>query len=138
MHIETGATLPLRHINYVSPDTMRVWATILHDPNPIHLDRTVVNAKGLGDRLINQGPINVGYLIDMLQAAFPGAGIGELTNRFIDNVYEGDVLEAGGTITAVEQTAGKTQVHCDVYLKALERDLVITGKAVVSLTAIGT
>ena len=50
----------------VSPEAMRQWSVFLADPNPIHLDVAVVKAKGLGDRVINQGPINVAYMMNML------------------------------------------------------------------------
>ena len=58
-------------IESVSADAMKNWAVFLADPNPIHLDVEVVKAKGLGDRVINQGPINVAYMMNMLLAAFP-------------------------------------------------------------------
>lgn len=133
MRIEVGAELPARRIDNVSPETMKVWAPILHDPNPIHLDRDAVRAKGLGDRLINQGPINLGYCMDMLHAAFPGGVIEEITNRFVDNVYEGDGLTASGEITQVVEGPNGRGVRCDFRLRADERDLVITGSALIAL-----
>jgi acyl dehydratase len=133
MRIEVGAELPTRRIDNVSPETMKAWAPILRDPNPIHLDRDAVRAKGLGDRLINQGPINLGYCMDMLQAAFAGATIEEISNRFVDNVYEGDALTASGEITQVVDRPHGRAVRCDFRLRADERDLVITGSALIAL-----
>jgi acyl dehydratase len=112
---------------------MKRRAPILHDPNPIHLDRAVVKAKGLGDRLINQGPINQGYIMNMLLAAFPGGYFEEFSNRFIDNVYEGDDLDASAVVTAVDRGPVTTRITCDFVLKAKERDAVITGKAVIAV-----
>mgnify|MGYP001164667901 CR=1 FL=1 len=131
MRIEPGAILPPRRIEFVSPATMKTWAPILHDPNPIHLDRDAVAAKGLGNRLINQGPINVGYCMDMLLAAFPGSVIESMSSRFIDNVYEGDAVTATGIVASVTSRGGALAVEVDFQLKADERDIVIAGKATV-------
>ena len=121
-----GDELAPFRIASVDPEAMKVWAVALHDPNPIHLDRAMVAAKGLGDRVINQGPANLAYVINMLRAAFPGAHIRSLDVRYIDNVFEGDDVTAGGTVTSVDGVA----VTCDVWLKAAARDLVIKGVAV--------
>jgi len=133
MAIEVGTVLPTYKVDRVSPETMKIWAPILHDPNPIHLDREAVKAKGLGDRLINQGPINLGYIVNMLHAAFPGGTISTISNRFVDNVYEDDALEASAQVTGVEHVGDKVDIACDFALRAAERDLVITGKAIVTL-----
>jgi acyl dehydratase len=85
-----GDTLPPFRIPAVDPEAMKTWAVALHDPNAIHLDRAAVAAKGLGDRLINQGPANLAYVINMLRAAFPGGAIRSLDVRYVDNVFEGD------------------------------------------------
>jgi hypothetical protein len=69
--MNAGDTLKPFRIARVSPEGMKAWAKFLHDPNPIHLDPAVVKAKGLGERVINQGPANLAYLINMLQAANP-------------------------------------------------------------------
>jgi 3-hydroxybutyryl-CoA dehydratase len=116
----------------VSPESMKVWAKILHDPNPIHLDPAVVRAKGLGDRVINQGPTNLAYIVNALHAAFPGGTIEVLDVRFLDNVFGGETVEASGQVVEIAQTAGARRITCDVWLKAIGRSLVLSGKAVVS------
>lgn len=123
--------MPTRRTAFVSPETMKTWAVILADPNPIHLDREAVRASGLGDRLINQGPINIAYVQDMLQAAFPDGAIVSFKNRFIDNVFEGDTLDATGTVIAKEQKDQTTLFTCDFALTAQERGVVLSGQAVV-------
>ncbi len=126
-----GAVLPEFVVESVSPEAMKDWAVFLADPNPIHLDVDVVRAKGLGDRVINQGPANVAYLINMLTHAFPKATIQAMDSRFVDNVYAGDRLTAGGTITAIEDD----QVQCEFWLRAEGRDIVISGTATLKLPA---
>ena len=109
---------------------MKAWAKFLHDPNPIHLDPAVVKAKGLGDRVINQGPANLAYLINMLQAAFPGGFIESLEVRYVDNVFGGEAVEAGGTVKEVS-AARRAPVACEVWLRAEARP-VLTGTATVA------
>ena len=93
---------------------MREWAEVLRDPNPIHLDPKAVAAKGLGDRVINQGPANLAYIITALQAAYPGARLLSLDVRYLDNVFAGDVVEAGFKVVAIEGRC----VNCEVWLNA--------------------
>jgi 3-hydroxybutyryl-CoA dehydratase len=123
------ALAPFR-IAAVSPDGMKAWARFLHDPNPIHLDPAVVKAKGLGERVINQGPANLAYLINMLQAAFPGGLIESLEVRYVDNVFGGESVEAAGTVKEVD--ASGRRVVCDVWLRAEGRP-VLTGAAIVTI-----
>jgi acyl dehydratase len=129
MSYAVGDSLPPFVINSVSPAAMKEWAVFLADPNPIHLDVEVVKAKGLGDRVINQGPINVAYLINMLLAAFPGGRIESMDTRFLDNVYGGDTVTASGRVTAVD---GR-RVSCDISLDVEGRGTVNAGTATVQI-----
>lgn len=127
-----GDTLPpFRHL--VDPEAMKVWAVALHDPNPIHLDVEVVKAQGLGDRVINQGPANVAYLINMLHRAFPGGRVSNLVVRFGDNVYGGETVEASGTVTAATEQDGVARIECDLTLVADGGRPVMSGTASVHL-----
>jgi acyl dehydratase len=133
MSITVGDTLTPFRVNPVSPEAMKDWAVFLADPNPIHLDPEVVKAKGLGDRVINQGPANVAYIINMLNLAFPGAQIETLDSRFMDNVYGGDNAETFGTVTSITETDGVSRVSCDIGLRIEGRGDVISGTATVIL-----
>ncbi len=128
---QTGDALPTFVIESVSAAAMQEWAVFLADPNPIHLDPAVVKAKGLGDRVINQGPANVAYVMNMLMQAFPNGTIAAMESRFVDNVYAEDRLTAGGSETSVKDgIAG-----CDVWLRAEGRGAVITGTARIKIRA---
>jgi 3-hydroxybutyryl-CoA dehydratase len=129
MSVAVGDALPPFVIESVSSEAMKEWAMFLADPNPIHLDPTVVKAMGLGDKVINQGPANVAYLINMLQASIPGAVIEKMDNRFVDNAYAEDRLVASGTVTAVEGS----RVTCETSLIAGGDRTVITGAAILKL-----
>ena len=121
-HVKTGYVLPPFVIESVSPDAMRDWSVFLADPNPIHLDVEVVKAKG-----INQGPINVAYMMNMLMTAFPGCSIETMDSRFLDNVYEGDRVVASGEVTAVEGN----RISCDIKLDVDGRGTVNAGTATI-------
>ena len=130
--MNAGDALKPFRIARVSPEGMKVWAKFLHDPNPIHLDPAVVKAKGLGERVINQGPANLAYLINMLQAAIPGGFIESLEVRYVDNVFGDDAVEAGGTVRGVTPGPSKRRIACDVWLRAEARP-VLTGTATVAI-----
>jgi len=112
---------------------MKLWAGFLRDPNPIHLDAQAVRAKGLGNKVINQGPANLAYLITMLQRAFPRAVLETLEVRYGGMVYGGDAVEATGTVRELSLGVCASRVICDVSLRADGRDGVIWGVAVLSL-----
>ena len=125
MSYSVGDALAPFVIDSVSPDAMRDWSVFLADPNPIHLDVEVVKAKGLGDKRINQGPINFAYMMNMLLAAVPGSRIEAMDSRFLDNVFEGDHLTASGTFTGVDGN----RLTCEFKLDVAGRGTVNSGTA---------
>jgi 3-hydroxybutyryl-CoA dehydratase len=82
----------------VSAADMVAMAPILEDPNPIHLDPAAARAAGLGDRVVNQGPTNIGYAVTTLRRAFPGGEVREVRCRLTANVHGGDEVVAGGEV----------------------------------------
>jgi acyl dehydratase len=133
LSLAVGTELPPYAIAAVDPQSMKLWAGFLRDPNPIHLDPRAVQAMGLGDRVINQGPANLAYVITMLQRALPGSNLDALEVRYIGSVFGGDAVEAGGRIGDVTEVEAGARVTCEVWLRANARDIVITGTAVLSL-----
>lgn len=129
MSYAVGDAIPPFVIESVSPAAMQDWAVFLADPNPIHLDVEVVKAKGLGDKVINQGPINVAYMMNMLLAAFPGGTIESMDSRFLDNVYAGDKVVAAGKITAIDGD----KINCEFTLDVDGRGTVNAGTAAIRL-----
>lgn len=118
--MKPGDTLPSR-VRKVDAAAMAVMAEVLHDPNPIHLDPAAAAAAGLGDRAINQGPANLGYVVDMLQAALPGHRIAKLDSRYLANVRDGDLVTAGGHVSRVEPK----RIECDAWLKAEDGTIAV-------------
>ena len=91
MDVAVGTPVPAVVIEPVSPEKMKIFAAIARDPNPIHWDRAAVAERGLGDRLINQGPTNLGYVVNMLLAWTGPASLRDIAVRFTSNVFDGDV-----------------------------------------------
>lgn len=129
MSYAVGDALPPFTIESVSPEAMQQWAVFLADPNPIHLDVEVVKAKGLGDRVINQGPANVAYMMNMLMRAFPGGLIKAMDSRFLDNVYGGDRATVTGTVAAIDGNS----ISCTFTLDVEGRGTVNSGTATIEI-----
>lgn len=110
--LEPGTDLPPFVVESVSAEGMRTIAALLQDPTPIHFAPEIVAELGMGDRVINQGPANLGYVLNALLAAAPDLRIEHLKVSFLANVLGEDRVTAGATVTEVE---GDT-VHCDVRL----------------------
>lgn len=115
-----------RRLGPVTAQDMALMAEVLQDPNPIHLDVEAVKAMALGDRLINQGPTNLGYVIDMLQANFPDRRLNRLRARFLSNVCDGDEVVAGGR---VDEAGAGGMIECTVWLDVIGGNRAIEGTA---------
>lgn len=124
---QVGDALQPFRIGPVDPQSMVIWAEILRDPNPIHLDVEAVRAMGLGNRRINQGPANLAYLINGVFQTFPCAKMEQITNRFVGNVVEDDLLVVSGAVTQVETVAEGVRVTCDMTLAVDGRGPAIAG-----------
>ena len=130
--VSVGDAIPPWRLDAVTPPRMQLMAAILRDPNPIHWDRAEVAARGLGDRLINQGPTNVGYVCNALLSWAGPDCIRSLTVRFTSNVFDGESVVAGGVVSAVDG-ADPASATCDVWLRHDDGTTAVEGTAVVSL-----
>lgn len=129
-----GTALPPWRVDPVEVGPMKVVAALLHDPNRIHWDVDNVRALGLGDRPVNQGPNNVGYIVNMLMAWADGpTSVRRVTVRFLGNVFARDVVEAGGVVTKITEIDGVRVARCDVWLDRDDGDRVVAGTAEVAL-----
>jgi 3-hydroxybutyryl-CoA dehydratase len=112
--VNLGAELGPLVIESVSAERMKRLAIVLDDPNPIHLDPEATKALGMGDRVVNQGPANFAWVLDMLHAAAPGAQIVDLKIRLLANVFAEDRVTAAGRVDAVENGRATCSVWLDV------------------------
>jgi len=114
---QVGDCVPELAVSSVSAEKMKTMAALLADPNTIHWDTDDVRRLGLGDRPVNQGPNNMGYVIDMLASWAGGPqAVRRLKVRFLGNVFAEDRLVASGTVTAVAETAEGWLASLDVRL----------------------
>ena len=135
MTVQAGDSIPPWVMESVSAERMRTMAALLRDPNPLHWDRAAVAALplGLGPRTINQGPLGLSYLINMLHAWAGPASIRRIVMRFPNVVLDGDRVIARGRITALREEQGRQLADCDIWLEHEERGVLLEGTATVVL-----
>lgn len=120
----TGAALPTWEMPSVDPARMKTMAALLRDPYPIHWDRTANTGHGLAGRVVNQGPLNLGYVANMLMSWAGPASVRRLTVSFAAPVLDGDRVVAGGRIGSIADGVAT----CDVWL-ARGDEHVVSGTA---------
>ena len=130
-----GDSIPEWVMERVSPERMRTMAAILRDPNPLHWDREAVAALplGLGRRAINQGPLGLSYMINMLHTwAGPGC-LRRIVMRFPQVVLDEERVVARGVITALREEQGMQLADCKIWLEHGDRGVLLEGSATVVL-----
>ena len=130
-----GDSIPEWVMERVSPERMRTMAAILRDPNPLHWDREAVAALPLelGRRTINQGPLGLSYMINMLHTwAGPGC-LRRIVMRFPQVVLDEERVVARGVITALREEQGMQLADCKIWLEHGDRGVLLEGCATVVL-----
>jgi acyl dehydratase len=109
--IEAGLELDQFVVDAVSSDRMRIMRALLDDPTPIHFDIRAVRALGMGDREINQGPMCLGYLTELV-TRWTGdpLRLRRLRCRLLGNVFAGERLACSGRVTAVDRAAATCEL----------------------------
>lgn len=132
MNVSIGDEIPGWDMASVEAARMRTMAAILRDPYPVHWDRAANERIGFGGRVINQGPLNLGYIVNMLHAWTGPASVRRLTVKFGAPVLDEDHVTAKGRVTSIDEVGGERRATCEVWL---ERDgkAIVTGSAVVAL-----
>lgn len=135
MNCAVGDRIPDWVMPAVSAERMRTMAAILRDPNPLHWDRDAVAALpfGLGRRTINQGPLGLGYIVNMLHAWAGQDCLRRILMRFPQVVLDGEEVIARGIITGLRTESGQHLADCDVWLEHRERGVLLEGEASVRL-----
>ena len=119
-----GTAIPPWVMPSVDPGRMKTMAALLRDPYPVHWDPAATEGLGLGGRVINQGPLNLSYVANMLMAWSGPASIRRLTVSFGRPVLDGDRVVAGGRVREVVDGVAR----CDVWL-ARHGERVVIGTA---------
>jgi acyl dehydratase len=114
--VEVGFEIPGWTMPDVTADRMKTVAAILRDPTPVHWDREATRALGLDGRLLNQSPVNLGYIANMLMNWAGHASIRRLRVTFPQPVFDGDRVTAGGRVESIETVDGVRLAECRVWL----------------------
>jgi acyl dehydratase len=117
----------------VTPERMKTVAAILRDPMPLHLDRDASREVGFEGRLLNQSPINLGYVVNMLVAWAGPTCIRRLRTEFPLPVLDGDRVTAGGLVKAIEREGDETIAECEVWLDRDDGTRTVQARAWVAL-----
>ena len=133
--VTVGTELPVYDIPSVSAEKMKTMAALLNDPTAIHWDVATLQALGMGDRPINQGPLNMGYVMNAVTDWAGGPErLHRLRVRFLGNVLAGHHLRVRATVTALREEDGARLADCDVVLEVVDGDAVVSGSATVVLS----
>ncbi|MDH3706284.1 MAG: MaoC/PaaZ C-terminal domain-containing protein [Acidimicrobiia bacterium] len=133
MNVEVGEAIPPFRIEQVRPEPMRTVAAIFRDPTPIHWDRESTRALGFDGRLLNQTPVNVGYVLNMLMTWAGPASVRRIKAEFPQPVLDGDSVTARGRVVAVADNDGETVAECDVWLERDDSVHHLVGRAWVAV-----
>ena len=132
--MKAGDELPPYDVPSVSAEKMKTMAALLADPTPIHFDVASLQALGMGDRPVNQGPLNMGYVMNAVTAWAGGpAALRRLRVRFLGTVLAGQALRVRGSVTALRNEDGVRLADVDVALEVVGGDAVVSGSATVVL-----
>jgi 3-hydroxybutyryl-CoA dehydratase len=127
--VAVGDRLPERRF-VVSGNGMKVFSVLMRDPNPVHFDPAFVRSLGLGDRPVNQGTITMGYPITaVLEWAGGPERVVAFRCRFLRTLLADDEAIAGGEVTALERSGGRTVARVAIWLDRDNGDRVIEGSA---------
>lgn len=131
--VSVGTVLPEFRVDHVSADKMKLYAALARDPSPIHWDPEEVARRGLGRRVINQGPTNLGYVLNVVIAWAGPAALRQVVARFTDSVFGGDAVVAGGVVTGLREDGPDRLADCDLWLDRADGHRVVVATAVVAL-----
>ena len=133
MNIKEDDEIPSLNIPSVDPQKMKTMAALLRDPYPIHWDAEGNEKMGIKGKVVNQGPLNLSYLVNMLMNWQGQDCIRRLTVRFTGWVLGEDTLSAHGKVISIDNTNNELLAECEIWLeRAGER--LLEGKATVALT----
>jgi len=135
MSVQVGDAIPPWTMASVSAERMRTMAALLRDPNPLHWDRDAVAALplGLGRRTINQGPLGLAYIINMLHSWSGAGSVRRIKMQFPQVVLDDDCVIAKGIVRHIDDSSGTLLAECDVWLEHAKRGKLLLGSATVAL-----
>ena len=138
MSVSAGDKIPDWVMERVQPERMRTMAAILRDPNPVHWDRESVDKLGfgIGKRTINQGPLGLSYMLNMLHDWAGPTSVRRVYMTFPQLVLDDYHVTAQGEVTGVREENGETLADCDIWLYQEENGKLLVGTAIVCVDGV--
>lgn len=133
MKVAAGDTLPPFRMERVTPERMKTVAAIFRDPTPLHWDREATRAIGFEGKLLNQSPINLGYVINMLMDWAGPTCLRRVRAKFPQPVLDGASVSAGGRVVSLSSEGGETLAECEVWLDSQDGVRNLVARAWVAL-----
>lgn len=132
LRVTAGDALPQKAGPPIDKARIKMVMDVMDDVNPVHIDEELVKRMGLRG-LVNQGPSNLSYIINML-VAWTGDPdcVKRFKVRFHNLVVPGDRTVAGGTVTTVNER--DATADCDVWLKLEDGTVMLAGMATVAIS----
>ena len=115
--VAVGDVIPPFRMEQVTPERMKTVAAIFRDPTPLHWNREATRAIGFDGRLLNQSPINLGYVINMLMQWAGPTCLRRIRTEFPQPVFDGDAAYAGGRVVSIAREGDETIAECEVWLE---------------------
>jgi acyl dehydratase len=128
-----GDAIPPFRMERVTPERMKTVAAIFRDPTPLHWDREATRAVGFEGKLLNQSPINLGYVINMLMAWAGPTCLRRVRTEFPEPVLDGSSVSAGGRVVALSEEGGEMIAECDTWLDSQDGTRNLVARAWVAL-----
>ena len=135
MKVSAGDAVPSWEMQSVSGERMKTMAAILRDPYPVHWDPEIVEKMGLGRRTINQGPLGLSYMINMLHEWTGPTSIRRIVMRFPLPVLDEEHITARGRVTAIREENGEQLADCEIWLQREGSKPPLEGTATVAIPA---
>jgi len=133
LSINVDDEIPSLDIPSVDPQRMKTMAALLRDPYPIHWDVEGNEKMGIKGKVVNQGPLNLSYIVNMLMNWQGQDCIRRLQVRFTGWVLGGDVLSAHGKVVSLDTTSDELLATCEIWLER-DGERLLEGEAIVALT----
>jgi 3-hydroxybutyryl-CoA dehydratase len=113
----------------VTDETIRKFAEVSGDDNPVHLDQAYAETTQFGGRIAH-GMLSAGFISAVIGTRLPGYGsiyLGQ-SLRFRRPVKIGDVVTARATVTALDADKGRVTLET---VCLVEGKSVLEGEALV-------
>ena len=133
MKVAVGDAIPPFRMERVTPERMKTVAAILRDPTPLHWDREATRTMGFEGKLLNQSPVNLGYVINMLMQWAGPTCVRRVRTGFPQPVFDGDSVCAGGRVVSLSREGYETIAECEVWLDRQDGVRNLTARAWVVL-----